>query len=512
MKKRNWRQDLLRVYLLAMTVVVPLFMRNGYEQLGEVKSALYKDISLLVLIGLVFARAFSKEKPLEMGKRSVTDIFVVLMWMESLISMTYSLDVGTAFWGIDGWRMGFLSQSIMALYYFLYSRTRIFRKNGLFIFSLSAIPVFVMTLLTRFSLVSFGGLYENSFISTIGNINWYSGYLSIFLTVAALEFVVEEDKRLLWPVGFSAYIGFAGAATQGSAGGLLVTGLLFLIVFCIGFTEKKRLERAALLVVLFGAGCQTVRFFRVLGGGVGYYNQYYYYNESASGNFLTVGNTTLYVLLAGVILFLLVHFGIRGEAVMGAISRIGKVLPFLLTAAAGAAVILIIVNTASQGSLPLIGQNSLFYFDEDWGSGRGTTWIVGLETFAAQSPVRKLIGVGQDCFSYACYAVAPVAALLQKHFGSGVLRNAHNAWLTILVNQGILGAAAYTGIFGTALWRFIRAGRKEPALYVIAGAILVYLLHNCISFQQVTNTPYAFLLLALGEELWRRNSQEKTEE
>ncbi len=503
MKKRNWTQDLLRLYLLAMTVVLPLYMKNGYDGLGEAKSVLYKNMSLLVLIGLVFALAFSEQKRLEIGKWSVTDIFVALLGAESFLSMLFSIDRGTAFWGIDGWRMGFLPQMIMVIYYFLYSRIRIFRKNGLFLFSLGGIPVFVMTLLTRFSLVSFGGLYENSFISTIGNINWYSGYLSVFLTAAAMQFLLEEDKRLLWPVGISVYLGFAGAASQGSAGGLLVTGLIFLIAFCIGFTDKRRLERAALLILLFGAGSQTVRFFRVLGGGVGYYNRYYYYDETASGNFLTVGNTTLYVLVAGMLVFLLVHFGIRTEKTMGLIRRVGRLLPILIAAAAGAVAVLGIINTATGGSVPLIGQRSLFTFDENWGSGRGTAWIVALKTFAAQNPIRQLIGVGQDCFSYACYSIGEVAALLEEHFGSGVLRNAHNALLTILVNQGILGAAAYVGVFGTALWRFVRAGKRKPYLYAIAGVLLVYVLHNCISFQQVTSTPYAFLLLALGEELKR---------
>ena len=503
MKKRDWTRDLLRLYLLAMTVVLPLYMKSGYNGLGEAKAILYKNMSLLVLIGLVFSMALSEEKRLQIGKWSVTDSFVVLLGAVSLFSMVLSIDVGTAFRGIDGWRMGFLTQVIMIIYYFLYSRIRIFRDNGLFFFSLGAIPVFVMTLLTRFSLVSFGSEYENSFISTIGNINWYSGYLSVFLTVAALQFLIEENKKLLWLTGISVYLGFAGAAVQGSAGGLLVVCLIFLIALCVGFTDKKRLERAALLILLFGASCQTIRFLRVLGGGVGYYNQYYYYNETASGNFLTVGNTTLYVILAGAGIFLLVHFGIRKETIMSRLGSFGRVLPFLMLGAAGILAALMIVNTVMKGSLLPADRISLLFFDENWGSGRGTAWIAALKTFTAQSPIRQLIGVGQDCFSYACYEIGEVAELLEEHFGSSVLRNAHNDLLTILVNQGILGATAYVGIFGSALWRFVRGGKRNPYLYVISGALLVYVLHNVISFQQVTNTPFAFLLLAMGEELRR---------
>lgn len=505
MKKRNWTQDLLRVYLLAMTVVLPLYMKNGYNGLGEAKSILYKNMSLLVLIGIVFSMALSSEKRLQIGKLSATDFFMVMLGAESLLSMAFSMDIGTAFWGIDGWRTGFLSQAIMIIYYVLYSRICIFRgrEKGLLFFSVGAIPVFIMTLLTRFSLVSFGIKDENSFISTIGNINWYSGYLSVFLTVAALQFVIEENKKLLLLIGISVYLGFAGAAVQGSAGGLLVVCLIFMIAVCIGFTDKKRLERVALLILLFGAGCQTMRFLRVLGGGVGYYNQYYYYNETASGNFLTVGNTTLYVMLAGAAVFLLVHFGIRKEKTMSRIRRFGRLLPLLMVGTGGIVVVLMIVNTVMRGNLPLVGNIRLLFFDENWGSGRGTAWIAALKTFKAQNPIRQLIGVGQDCFSYACYEIGDVAELLEKHFGSGVLRNAHNALLTILVNQGIVGAAAYIGIFGSALWRFARGGKRDAYLYVIAVALLVYVLHNVISFQQVTSTPFAFLLLALGRKFER---------
>ncbi len=246
-----------------------------------------------------------------------------------------------------------------------------------------------------------------------------------------------------------------------------------------------------------------MRFLRVLGGGVGYYNQYYYYNETASGNFLTVGNTTLYVMLAGAGIFLLVHFDIRKEAIMSRLGSFGRVLPFLMLGAAGILVALMIVNTVMKGSLLPADRISLLFFDENWGSGRGTAWIAALKTFTAQNPIRQLIGVGQDCFSYACYEMGEVAELLEEHFGSSVLRNAHNALLTILVNQGILGATAYAGIFGSALWRFAREGKRNPYLHVITGALLVYVLHNVISFQQVTNTPFAFLLLAMGEELRR---------
>ena len=96
-----------------------------------------------------------------------------------------------------------------------------------------------------------------------------------------------------------------------------------------------------------------------------------------------------------------------------------------------------------------------------------------------------------------------LAEKMVDRFGDLRLTNAHNEWITVLVNTGMLGLFCYAGTFLTAFIRFAGRASKEPLLYVCAVAVLTYTAHNMVSFQQVLHTPYLFIVLGIGEGLLR---------
>ena len=79
-----------------------------------------------------------------------------------------------------------------------------------------------------------------------------------------------------------------------------------------------------------------------------------------------------------------------------------------------------------------------------------------------------------------------------EDFEGSVFTNAHNEWLTTLVNMGLLGVAAYAAVFITALQTY----RKN---FLAVLLLLTYGIHSLISFQQVLNAPLFFLILGLCE-------------
>lgn len=106
-----------------------------------------------------------------------------------------------------------------------------------------------------------------------------------------------------------------------------------------------------------------------------------------------------------------------------------------------------------------------------------------------------------DCFSSyvsACYSEE--AALL---WGRKKLTNAHNEWLNILINGGILGVTAYMGIFLTAFYRMFRRYRQKLLLAVVCGACVSYMCYNFFCYQQVLCTPFIFMLMGMGEYMLR---------
>lgn len=148
--------------------------------------------------------------------------------------------------------------------------------------------------------------------------------------------------------------------------------------------------------------------------------------------------------------------------------------------------------------------------DEDLGNGRGAAWMCSMDAYREMDHIHKLVGIGPDCYADYIYDVAEIAERVVDRFGDQLrLTNAHNEWLTVLINMGTLGLFCYAGIFATAFVRFMRRAKKQALLYVCAMAICTYTAHNMVSFQQALNTPYVFMILGIGEGLVRGYRKEK---
>lgn len=152
-------------------------------------------------------------------------------------------------------------------------------------------------------------------------------------------------------------------------------------------------------------------------------------------------------------------------------------------------------------------------FRDDWGNSRGAAWNCGIGAYRSMDTVHRIVGIGPDCFADYVYEISELAERLVDQFGNERLTNAHNEWLTVLVNTGWLGLFCYTGIFITIWIRCIKRAKGQLLLYVCVVSILAYTVHNMVSFQQILSTPYIFMVLGMGEGLLRRTetASESTE-
>lgn len=78
------------------------------------------------------------------------------------------------------------------------------------------------------------------------------------------------------------------------------------------------------------------------------------------------------------------------------------------------------------------------------------------------------------------------------YFAGSIFTNAHNEWLTTLIDMGVLGVLAYAAVFFTAF-------RKYRGNFMTNMLLFTYGIHSLISFQQVLNAPLFFLLLGICE-------------
>ena len=143
-----WEQ-MTEIYLWIMLAVYPLFMGKGYEELVYKKWILFLYASLaFVLVSLVcgtaiffrngkFARKQEKtRKQTEKGKNAggngefgsgtgrwmATDWFAAVYLIAVLVSYVGAIDRKAAFWGVDTWYMGLVSQVLFIGIYFGISR------------------------------------------------------------------------------------------------------------------------------------------------------------------------------------------------------------------------------------------------------------------------------------------------------------------------------------------------------------------------------------------------------
>lgn len=106
------------------------------------------------------------------------------------------------------------------------------------------------------------------------------------------------------------------------------------------------------------------------------------------------------------------------------------------------------------------------------------------------------------------YTLPDLAKSVIKQFDGARLTNAHNEWLTVLVNQGILGLICYGGIFTSAVFRYIYLAEKncensKKYMYIFGISAFAYMIHNIVSFQQILSTPFIFLMMGMGEAALR---------
>lgn len=130
------------------------------------------------------------------------------------------------------------------------------------------------------------------------------------------------------------------------------------------------------------------------------------------------------------------------------------------------------------------------------GMGQSPGKIVadGMDGFPERKSASEAVGSrpGLFCIVSGRTVAGRHDAFDKGYFEGSVFTNAHNEWLTTLVNMGLLGVAAYAAVFITALQTY----RKN---FLAVLLLLTYGIHSLISFQQVLNAPLFFLILGLCE-------------
>lgn len=380
------------------------------------------------------------------------------------------------------------------------------------LFGVVSAAVFLLGYLNRFGIYPIDMKWVDvQFISTIGNINWYCGYLVSVLFGACYlmwqgEFWQgEKDKWKRALLFLYVAIGFATLITQGSMSGLFTLAVVFVVMFCLSADSGRRMQLFAWELLLFSSVCFFTCLVRnVFGGQITYTD---FVVELLTDSWLPV------LMVAGSAFFLwwVDRWEKKQMYPAKGFHKAAKMLIIGIITAVAAVIGMIVVNTLHPGSLGALSEYSLFTFSPSWGSNRAATWKAGLLCFGEQDLLHKFIGVGPDCMSVFVREGSSVGLrqMVRDTFGYLSLTNAHNEWLTVLVNTGILGLISYVGMMGNAIDRYITGGKNKGELMLGACGfcLLAYTINNLFSFQQSVSTTTIFVIMGMGEALLRRSER-----
>ena len=545
---------LLTAYLFIVFCMFPFYLRNGYMEIGKEKYNFYRTITIggfgliiplvLLCVGAHIvnwqrdrkntgSEASDSHETAEesgntewmeetgssedgeednvmepyavwRGRLSGTDWAALAYGFSVILSYIGSDYKHTALVGEKGWYMGAEMQLVFVLSYFLISRFWEYGEKILFPIMAASGAVFFLGILNRFSIFPFVIEGANSsFLSTMGNINWYCGYWSVIFPIGFLMYW-KADELWMRSLGLLfTTVGIAAGISQGSNSAFLVFAGLYVFLFCISFRDMKAMKRFFQLAILFCAVCQGLRLWRILRPVA-----FNYYSGTVS-DWITLSSVTM----AGLVLLVIAYFflWLAEKKMHPDVSRfrmIRQVVLLMAVIAIGVYILLLILNSRVHGGIRSMGEVPALIFSRQWGSSRGATWYAGMWIYHEIPGLKKLIGVGPDCFASFLYTIPDLAASVNKQFNGSRLTNAHNEWLNMLVNVGILGFISYGSIFISAVIRFTYYGEKVfkgkgKYLCIFGFSAFAYTIHNVVSFQQILSTPFMFLMLGMGESLVR---------
>lgn len=507
--------------MIAMCVAVSFYAEDGYNQIGNAKFAAYRAVmavgfSVFLVSGVVllFVRLHGSRQ----GQRtqaagffrclkerlSVTDFCVLTYMLFSTFSVVSGGFYEDALWGSFGWNMGWMSQFSFVLIYLAVSRFGGHYRGILTAFCGSALAVFLIAVLHRM-LIDPIGFYEGlqgyqmaQFLSTMGQATWYASYLAVVLPVGVAVFLFAEKSW--WRVlgGIYMTVGFASLVTQNSDSAYFALAGFMLVFFLVCLKKRETLNRFAEVCTLFFAVGKVMHFLMQMRP-----------NPDLEYDFITaliLEGTVTWILLGLCLLLCVFLYGRRNRPYQAVrMQWVGRVA-VLMTAVVLAIMVGLIVMQSKGVLSGWLGESlsavSYFNWNDAWGNGRGRIWNFAVRVFAGEGIRHKLFGVGPDCFS--SYLAAVHGEEVHLLWGDKMLTNAHNEWLTTLINTGIFGALSYIGIFVTAVRRYLRNWQQDFLLVGVAASAVSYMAYNFFCYQQVCCTPFVFLMLGIGEYLLRR--------
>lgn len=516
-KVRGYLEAICSAYIMVMIGVLPLYMKDGLVMIGDAKFEMFFNNSVLFLaisvLGGILLMLTKEEKKSRFISWSKLDCAMILYGGATLLSFAMSSYKNIALWGDPDWHMGCITQLLLVWGYFFVSRFCSGEKFLWQIGSVAAVVVFLIGVINRmgydplrvFVNINYWDWNRLNLLSTIGNINWYCGYVCVAIPLLLYCYWSAEGiGRLLGGIGST--IGLLTLFTQGSQSGYLGLFGCMAVLFWVSLRDRKWMIsflRVAGLIPI------VVLFIRI----VIMPWKLWLPNDDMIQVILWDGWICMAFLLIGILLLLTWRERKGCEDVLSS-GKMQRIILLVVCILLVVGIVVFVLCQCSEKIWQMLGGSAILRVDADWGTGRGALWRAAVQCFVEGDWKQKLFGAGPDCYAQVAYSMTNLAQemVVTGQWQDTVFANAHNEWLNMLVTEGILGATAYLAIFLSAFRRFLVKSKQNTFLIAGAMTIACYMLNNTLSFQQSIATPVMFVFLGMWEQGCRLLPVEKKPE
>ncbi len=479
------------IFLSALIFGLPLVYTNGYYNITETKSGFYYGVSIVFLfVTLIFSIIrFSLDKKGENSEKvslrlypmdTALLVFGFFVLMSGILSQ-YQSDVWLG--GASRYQ-GVITVLLYIAVYFAVSRNYSFSQLFLIAAIVSFSLVCIIAVLNCFNIDLLGiykyipAYYKTMFISTIGNINFYSSYLCLIFPLVLCGFCSTREilSRVIYTCAL--VIGACGMVVSGSES--FVIGFVFSVLifpfFLMKDSEKLKKFLIGVLIILMSA-----QLFRLVFELVSEKNSVI---ARLMEFILSPVVTALIFVICISIIFVLHKFPEKRNAV-----KLTYYIAFAVFMS-GIILLFILANTRGLGELDIY-----FRFSDSWGSYRGGIWKQCIEVYSSLSVKDKLFGVGIE----SAYRV-----LQDNLMNSGLnLDQAHNEYLQYLLTTGVFGLISYLGVIITTVVTVVKNQRNNTFVIALLCGLIAFWFQGLVNIAQPFTTPimYVFISMIGGQNL-----------
>lgn len=522
---RNPMASLCGIYALIVLAVFPLVFHDYYFDIVDVKYIFYWVSSLVFIVlslvtfcvlrvrGKKTASDGSGKQGSEKGRRlaflkdfraSWPVWMLIIFWVNTLISTLQSEFLYESVWGNEGRYTGLFLISIYTVTTLLLVFFSEPKRWYLDAFLVTSCIVEILGILDYGGLdvLQFGRFGEQVgemaiFTSTIGNVNFYTSFLSFSVAVAAVYCVAEENSRRQFVYTLLTVIAYTALILGQSDSAYLTIGCLFALLPFAFFRNRKGVFRVMLQYVLFA----WIMCF------LGFLNDAFRTVVADGGILLAVGGSLgfriLTLLMTGMAvgLYLWQKKGSGQEAGNPQDAAMLKRLRlvwggFVLAAFLIVAFILYDANALGHADR-YAALRRYVLFNDDWGTERGFAWRVGLTAWWQQPLIHKLFGYGPETFGILTWEYRKAST---NAYGI-IFDSMHNEYLQNLVTMGPIGMLSYLGlIIGSVIviWKTAKSAEEKTWLFAAAFAIACYGTQAMVNISMPIVAPVMWVLIGLG--------------